>query len=107
MFKPCDDDYDLPSFLPPCHAWFLLLLIRCQTYEGGFGGEPGNEAHGGYAFCAFAALVILGRHYDADMDALEVRPNQYYYIYHFFLLLLPLHLLLHLLLRSPMGDSTT
>jgi len=51
--------------------------------------------------------VILGRHYDADMDALEVRPNQYYYIYHFFLLLLPLHLLLHLLLRSPMGDSTT
>eukprot|EP01133_Synstelium_polycarpum_P015404 gene15404-18268_t len=20
-------------------------LVRCQTYEGGFGGEPGNEAH--------------------------------------------------------------
>ena len=43
----------------------------CQTYEGGFGGEPGLEAHGGYAFCAFAALVILGRAGDADLDMLE------------------------------------
>lgn len=23
------------------------FLLRCQTYEGGFGGEPANEAHGG------------------------------------------------------------
>ena len=23
----------------------------CQTYEGGLGGEPGAEAHGGYTFC--------------------------------------------------------
>ena len=22
-------------------------LVSCQTYEGGFGGEHGNEAHGG------------------------------------------------------------
>lgn len=43
----------------------------CQTYEGGFGGEPGHEAHGGYVFCAFAALVLLGRARDADLDALE------------------------------------
>ena len=35
-------------------------LVTCQTYEGGFGGEPDNEAHGGYNFCALAALHILG-----------------------------------------------
>ncbi|PAA52002.1 hypothetical protein BOX15_Mlig007226g3 [Macrostomum lignano] len=34
---------------------------RCQTYEGGFGGVPGSEAHGGYAYCAFAALKLLNR----------------------------------------------
>jgi protein farnesyltransferase subunit beta len=35
-------------------------LVRCQTYEGGFAATPGgNEAHGGYAFCALAALSIL------------------------------------------------
>ncbi|TID29731.1 hypothetical protein CANINC_001649 [Pichia inconspicua] len=34
-------------------------LIACQTYEGGFGGEPGDEAHGGYTFCALAALFII------------------------------------------------
>ena len=36
-------------------------VATCQTYEGGFGGEPFNEAHGGYAFCGFAALLILGK----------------------------------------------
>eukprot|EP00878_Enallax_costatus_P019839 GHUV01020944.1.p1 GENE.GHUV01020944.1~~GHUV01020944.1.p1 ORF type:complete len:411 (+),score=108.03 GHUV01020944.1:536-1768(+) len=35
-------------------------LRRCQTYEGGLGGEPGNEAHGGYTFCGLAALIIAG-----------------------------------------------
>ncbi|KAH7730062.1 prenyltransferase and squalene oxidase repeat family protein [Aphelenchoides avenae] len=34
-------------------------LIRCQTYEGGFGGEPGCEAHGGYTFCGVASLALL------------------------------------------------
>ncbi|RMX67720.1 hypothetical protein DD238_001459 [Peronospora effusa] len=34
-------------------------VLSCQTYEGGFGGEPGNEAHGGYAFCSVATLYIL------------------------------------------------
>ncbi|KAI9895907.1 hypothetical protein PsorP6_019439 [Peronosclerospora sorghi] len=38
-------------------------VLSCQTYEGGFGGEPGNEAHGGYAFCAVATLYILGAIY--------------------------------------------
>ena len=32
----------------------FTLLRSCQRYEGGFAGEPGGEAHGGYAFCAFA-----------------------------------------------------
>lgn len=36
-------------------------IISCQTYEGGFGGKPGCEAHGGYTFCAIAALTILGQ----------------------------------------------
>lgn len=34
-------------------------LVQCQTYEGGLGGEPGPEAHGGYAFCGLAAAVLL------------------------------------------------
>lgn len=34
-------------------------ILSCQGYEGGFGGEPNNEAHGGYNFCAIAALLIL------------------------------------------------
>lgn len=33
---------------------------RCQTYEGGFSGEAGCEAHGGYAFCVLAGLCLLG-----------------------------------------------
>ncbi|TPP66847.1 Farnesyltransferase subunit beta [Fasciola gigantica] len=36
-------------------------VARCQTYEGGFGAQPGIEAHGGYTFCAVAALCLLGR----------------------------------------------
>ncbi|CAH8603858.1 unnamed protein product [Dicrocoelium dendriticum] len=35
-------------------------LAKCQTYEGGFGAQPGIEAHGGYTFCAVAALCLLG-----------------------------------------------
>ncbi|KAF8456101.1 terpenoid cyclases/protein prenyltransferase alpha-alpha toroid [Kalaharituber pfeilii] len=36
-------------------------LSRCQSYEGGISGGPGGmEAHGGYAFCALAALCLLG-----------------------------------------------
>jgi protein farnesyltransferase subunit beta len=47
------------------------FIISCQTCEGGFGGEPGNEAHGGYAFCAFASLLILGEGMSANVEALE------------------------------------
>lgn len=34
-------------------------IAKCQTYEGGFGGTPNLEAHGGYSFCAAAALALL------------------------------------------------
>ena len=48
------------------------FVLSCQTYEGGFGGEPGDEAHGGYTFCAVAALVALGKvNAVKDIDALE------------------------------------
>ena len=36
-------------------------IASCQTYEGGFGGEPGNEAHGGYTFCALALIDAAGQ----------------------------------------------
>lgn len=45
--------------------------VRCQTFEGGFGGEPWSEAHGGYTFCAFASLVILGACDMTDLKALR------------------------------------
>jgi len=31
----------------------LVLFCSCQTYEGGIGGEPGSEAHGGYVSYSF------------------------------------------------------
>jgi len=50
-------------------------ISRCQTYEGGISGTPGNEAHGAYVFCALGCLCLLGppdktlRRY-LDLDAL-------------------------------------
>lgn len=44
-------------------------VLSCQTYEGGFAGCPGMEAHGGYSFCAFAALVLLGKEKLCDLPA--------------------------------------
>jgi protein farnesyltransferase subunit beta len=35
------------------------FLVACQSPEGGFGGEAGNEAHGGYTYCALAALAVV------------------------------------------------
>ena len=37
----------------------LEWICRCQTWEGGFGGVPGAEAHGGYTYCALATLNLL------------------------------------------------
>ncbi|VDO81816.1 unnamed protein product [Heligmosomoides polygyrus] len=45
-------------------------VIKCQTYEGGFAGEPMAEAHGGYAFCGVASLVILDRYRLVDSELL-------------------------------------
>lgn len=45
-------------------------ILTCQTYEGGFGGCPGMEAHGGYTFCAVAALILLGKLRLVNEDAL-------------------------------------
>jgi len=47
---------DTPLLAPTSAADFVGC---CQTYEGGFGGEPHSEAHGGYTFCALAALRLL------------------------------------------------
>ncbi|KAI5190541.1 protein farnesyltransferase subunit beta [Nematocida minor] len=35
------------------------IVGNLQTYEGGFAASPGEEAHGGYTYCAIAALKIL------------------------------------------------
>lgn len=45
-------------------------IVSCQTYEGGFAGCPGMEAHGGYAFCGLASLALLNRTTLCDIDAL-------------------------------------
>ena len=46
------------------------FLLSCQSHEGGFGGEPGCEAHGGYTFCALAGLTLLGQAPRARVDDL-------------------------------------
>lgn len=48
-------------------------IASCQTYEGGFSGYPGMEAHGGYAFCGLAALVLLNKDHLCDIQAFLVR----------------------------------
>ena len=34
--------------------------------------DPGTEAHGGYTFCGFAALVLLGKPHLCDVNKLLV-----------------------------------
>ncbi|XP_015610225.1 protein farnesyltransferase subunit beta isoform X2 [Cephus cinctus] len=45
-------------------------IVQCQTWEGGFGGYPGMEAHGGYAYCGLAALVMLGKSNSCHLPSL-------------------------------------
>ena len=45
-------------------------VLKCQTYEGGFGPCPDNEAHGGYTFCAVASLILLNKFGDIDLPKL-------------------------------------
>lgn len=47
-------------------------IASCQTYEGGIGGVPDKEAHGGYTFCGIAALALLGSTGNCNLDALLV-----------------------------------
>lgn len=47
-------------------------IVSCQTYEGGMGGVPYQEAHGGYTFCGIAALALLGSTGKCDLNALMV-----------------------------------
>ena len=35
------------------------FCARAFSHEGGVGGDPGNEAHGGYTYCALAATALL------------------------------------------------
>lgn len=45
-------------------------IISCQTYEGGIGGEPGSEAHGGYTYCGLAALTLINQAHLLDLPRL-------------------------------------
>ncbi|XP_067615412.1 protein farnesyltransferase subunit beta [Eurosta solidaginis] len=45
-------------------------IASCQTYEGGFGGAPDLEAHGGYTFCGIAALALLDEGHKCDTQQL-------------------------------------
>lgn len=45
-------------------------VASCQGYDGGIGGEPGLESHGGYTYCGLAALCILGQADTLDLDGL-------------------------------------
>ncbi|KAK3517040.1 hypothetical protein QTP70_033842 [Hemibagrus guttatus] len=55
-----------PKLFEGTHNW----ILSCQNWEGGMGGMPGLEAHGGYTFCGMAALVILGKEHMLDLKAL-------------------------------------
>ncbi|KAM4664528.1 protein farnesyltransferase subunit beta-like [Discoglossus pictus] len=45
-------------------------IARCQNWEGGIGGVPGMEAHGGYTFCGLAALVIMKKVHLLDLKSM-------------------------------------
>lgn len=47
-----------------------FILFPLKTYEGGFGGEPNCEAHGGYTFCALAGLTLLQKMHLINMETL-------------------------------------
>jgi len=61
---------DILGFLPCAELTDGVAewIKSCITFEGGMAGEPGDEAHGGYAFCGLAALKILGKIDIIDMD---------------------------------------
>jgi len=46
------------------------FVKQCQTYEGGLGGFPGVEAHGGYTFCGLAAADLVDATHELNLDNL-------------------------------------
>ncbi|CBY34104.1 unnamed protein product [Oikopleura dioica] len=36
-------------------------LARCQSWDGGFGPNPGAESHGGFTFTSLAALALINK----------------------------------------------
>lgn len=52
-------------------------IVDCQTYEGGMGGVPYQEAHGGYTFCGIASLALLGTTGKCNLKALMVNSNSF------------------------------
>ncbi|XP_009070032.1 PREDICTED: protein farnesyltransferase subunit beta-like, partial [Acanthisitta chloris] len=55
---------------PTLFAGTAEWIARCQNWEGGIGGVPGMEAHGGYTFCGMAALVILKQEHLLNLRSL-------------------------------------
>ncbi|MEE6492844.1 hypothetical protein FKM82_016650 [Ascaphus truei] len=55
---------------PKLFAGTAEWIARCQNWEGGIGGVPGMEAHGGYTFCGLAALVIMKKEHLLDLKSL-------------------------------------
>lgn len=37
----------------------VSFILSTQSYEGGFGGYPGTEAHSGYTYCGLSSLKII------------------------------------------------
>jgi len=47
------------------------FIQRCRTYEGGYGQEPLNEAHGGSTYCALASLHLLPKSHPNPLTAFQ------------------------------------
>mmetsp|Transcript_21508 Transcript_21508/g.40150 ORF Transcript_21508/g.40150 Transcript_21508/m.40150 type:complete len:361 (-) Transcript_21508:393-1475(-) len=46
------------------------FILNSQSYDGGFGILPGQEAHAGAIYCAVSSLALLGRLDDVDEPSL-------------------------------------
>jgi hypothetical protein len=55
LFRSCTSNFFPTELFNKTAHW----ILQCQTYEGGFGGVPGMEAHGGYCFCGLVNIIIL------------------------------------------------
>lgn len=61
-----------PADMGRLFAGTVEWIASCQTYEGGIGGAPDLEAHGGYTFCGVAALALLGSSGGCNLHTLMV-----------------------------------